>query len=87
MFENDICVDLRNVLGGKPNRANSPLPRFFAKARCPLFWHPLALQRSRYADETRGFFKHNISNSYFSYTFSFFFPFDSQLGMVTWTDL
>ena len=36
MFENDICVDLPDVLGGEPDCANSPLPRFFAKARYPL---------------------------------------------------
>ena len=25
VFENDICVDLPDVLGGKPDCANSPL--------------------------------------------------------------
>ena len=35
MFENDICVDLSDIQGGKPDYANSPLPRFFARARCP----------------------------------------------------
>ena len=35
VFENDICVDLPYVLSGIPDCANSPLPRFFAKARCP----------------------------------------------------
>ena len=34
-FENDICVDLPDVLGGEPNCANSPLPGFSAMARCP----------------------------------------------------
>ena len=35
MFENDICVDLPDVLGGEPDCANSLFPRFFSKARCP----------------------------------------------------
>ena len=35
MFENNICVDLPDVLGGKPDCANSPLLGFFARARCP----------------------------------------------------
>ena len=35
VLDNDICVDLPDVLGGKPDCAYSPLPRFFAKARCP----------------------------------------------------
>ena len=35
VFENDICVDLLGVLGGKPDCANSPFPRFFARAKCP----------------------------------------------------
>ena len=35
MFENDICVDLPNVLGGKLDCDNSPLLGFFDKARCP----------------------------------------------------
>ena len=35
MFKIDICVNLPDVLGGKPDCANSPLPRFFARARCP----------------------------------------------------
>ena len=34
MLENDICVDLLDVLGGKPDCANSPLLVFFARARC-----------------------------------------------------
>ena len=37
VFENDICINLLDVLGGKPNYANSLLSRFIAKARCPLF--------------------------------------------------
>ena len=40
MFENDICVDLPDVLGWKPDCANSPLPWFFARARCPLVLAP-----------------------------------------------
>ena len=35
MFEDDICVDLSNVLDGKPDYANFPLPEFFARIRCP----------------------------------------------------
>ena len=35
MFENDICVNLLDVLGVEPDGANSLLPRFFARARCP----------------------------------------------------
>ena len=35
MFKIDICVNLPDVVGGKPDCANSPLPRFFARARCP----------------------------------------------------
>ena len=35
VFENDICVNLPYVLSGKPDCANSPLPGFFARARCP----------------------------------------------------
>ena len=31
MFEDDICVDLSNVLDGKPNYANIPLSELFAK--------------------------------------------------------
>ena len=42
VFENDICVDLTDVLGGEPDFANSPLLGFFAKARCP---HVLAPSR------------------------------------------
>ena len=40
MFENDICVDLPDVLGGKLDCANSSLPGFFAKARCPPILAP-----------------------------------------------
>ena len=40
VFENDICVDLLDALGGKLDCANSPLPRFFAKARCPPMLEP-----------------------------------------------
>ena len=40
VIENDICVDLPNVLGGEPNYTNSPLPGFFAKARCRLILAP-----------------------------------------------
>ena len=36
VFENDICVNLLDVLGGKPDCANSPLPGFFTRVRCPL---------------------------------------------------
>ena len=75
VFENKIYVDLPDVLGGKPDCVNSPLPRFFARARCPLFWRPPELQWSRCTVETRGVFKHNISNSSFSSTFSFLFIF------------
>ena len=32
MFENDICVDLPNVLDGKPNYANAHLSEFIARA-------------------------------------------------------
>ena len=35
MFEDDICVDLPYVLDRKPDYANSPIPEFFARARCP----------------------------------------------------
>ena len=35
VFENDICVDLPDVIGGKPNCVNSPLLGFFAMTRCP----------------------------------------------------
>ena len=34
VFEDDICVDLLDVLVGKPDYANSPLLEFFARARC-----------------------------------------------------
>ena len=39
VFENDICVDLPDVPGGEPNCANSPFPRFSARA-APLSWRP-----------------------------------------------
>ena len=35
MLENDICVDLLDVLGGKLDCANSPILGFFARARSP----------------------------------------------------
>ena len=35
VFEDDICVDLPDVLNGKPDYANFSLPEFFARARCP----------------------------------------------------
>ena len=35
MFEYNICVDLLDVLDGKPDYANAPFPKFFARARCP----------------------------------------------------
>ena len=31
----NICVDLPDAPGGKPDCANSPLSGFFARARCP----------------------------------------------------
>ena len=34
MFENDICVDLPDVLGRKPDCANTSLLGCFARARC-----------------------------------------------------
>ena len=40
VFENDICVDLPDILGGEPDCANSPLLGFFAKARCPPILAP-----------------------------------------------
>ena len=33
VFENGICVDLPDVLGGKPDCANSPILGFFVRAR------------------------------------------------------
>ena len=36
VFENDICVNLLDVIGRKPDCANSPLPGFFSRARCPF---------------------------------------------------
>ena len=36
VFENDICADLLDVLNGKPDCANSPLPGFFAKDVPPV---------------------------------------------------
>ena len=32
VFEHDIYVDLPDVLDGKPDYANAPLPKFFARA-------------------------------------------------------
>ena len=40
VFEKEIYVDLPDVLGGKPDCANSPLQGFFARARCPLVLAP-----------------------------------------------
>ena len=40
VFENDICVDIPDVLNGKPNYANSPIPGFFARAQYPLVLAP-----------------------------------------------
>ena len=40
VFENDICVDLPDVLGGKPGCANSPILGFFTRARFPLILAP-----------------------------------------------
>ena len=34
VFEN-ICVNLPDFLDGKPDYANSSLPEFFTRARCP----------------------------------------------------
>ena len=34
------CVDRPEVLDGKPGYANSPLPEFFARARCRLILAP-----------------------------------------------
>ena len=77
------CVDRPEVLDGKPSYANSPLPEFFARARCSLSWRPLESQRSRCMFERRGVFKHNISDSFFSSTFScFFFFLGNQSGIV-----
>ena len=35
VFEDDICVDLPDILNGKPNFANSPVPEFFARDQSP----------------------------------------------------
>ena len=35
VFEDDIDVDLPYVLDRKHDYANSPIPEFFARARCP----------------------------------------------------
>ena len=43
VFENDICVDLPDVLGGELDRANSPFSRFFARARCPSVLIPFGI--------------------------------------------
>ena len=40
VFEDNICVDLPNVLGGNPGYTNSPFPNFSTKARCPLVLAP-----------------------------------------------
>ena len=40
VFEDDIYVDLPDVLDRKLDYANSPLPEFFARARCPLILAP-----------------------------------------------
>ena len=40
VFEDDICVDLLDVLDGKPDYANSPLLEFFVRARCPPILAP-----------------------------------------------
>ena len=40
MFEDDICVNLPDVLDGKPDYANSLLLEFFARVRCPLTLAP-----------------------------------------------
>ena len=40
VFEDNICVDLEDVLDGKPDYANSPLIEFFARARCLLVLAP-----------------------------------------------
>ena len=77
MFENDIRVDLPDVLGVESDGANSPLPRFVTKARCPLSRTPPESQWSRFVVETGGVLKHNIPYSYFSFTFSFLFAFVS----------
>ena len=43
VFENDIYVDQPDVLSGKPYYANSSIPEFFAKARCPLVLAPFGV--------------------------------------------
>ena len=50
VFENDICVDLPDVLGGKPDCANSPLPAFFARARCPPILAPSGIATVKVAN-------------------------------------
>ena len=40
VFEDDIRVDRPDVLDGKPDYANSPLPEFFARARFPPILAP-----------------------------------------------
>ena len=42
-FEDDIRVDLPNVLDGKLDYANLPLPEFFARARCPPVLAPFGV--------------------------------------------
>ena len=48
VFENDICVDLLDVPGGKPDCVNSPISWFFTRVGAPLSWRPPESQRSRY---------------------------------------
>ena len=43
MFEDDICVDLLDVLDGKLDYANSPIPELFARARCPSILAPFGV--------------------------------------------
>ena len=40
VFENNICIDLPDVLGGKPDCDNSPFLGFFARVRCPSVLAP-----------------------------------------------
>ena len=46
-FEDNIRVDLPNVLDGKPNYANSLLPKFSLGLGAPLAWPPSESPRSR----------------------------------------
>ena len=53
-----------------------------------LSWRSLESQRSRCMAKRRRVFKQNVSDSYFSLTFSFFlFHFINQFGMVALTYL